>query len=141
MIGGNMSIKAINFNTGASVVNFCAKEKGAKAEKPPKEKGVGGRGKGWCSVVIPGLGQFVDGRGKAGGMFLGFSALSTGALAISYKSMKKEVTRPTSIVAGIALLSSGILWIASVIDAAAGAKKHKNKGDVQETTTLNVVAK
>lgn len=112
------------------------------------ERKTGGAGKAFASAIIPGLGQFCDGRNKAGAFFLvgnlGLKAALIG-LGLSFlKSAAKFAEKAeSSIEAGkvpmpkgsigkaiamctVSLAATG-LWIADIVDAYKGGKKHKIK--------------
>ena len=60
------------------------------------EKKTGGKGKAWASVAIPGLGQFLDGRNKAGAGFLGGALALNIGNALAYRSLLKDAFTKTN---------------------------------------------
>ena len=118
-----MSIEAVNPS-----VNY----------QPVKQNKKGGGGKAIASAFIPGLGQFCDGRAKAGALYLGgVTAASLGGrmLSASYLNNLIQTTEKT----GEALVKSGgrgklygaitlgiaatSLYIANIVDAYKGGKQ------------------
>jgi|GEM_PF-1920837 len=85
-----MKVSAIGVNNYANKTAF-------NGEPNSKGKKTGGAGKAWCSVAIPGLGQFLDGRNKEGAWYLGGSlglGAATAATAIAFiKAAEKNVSR------------------------------------------------
>lgn len=113
------------------------------------EDGSGGSGKAWASVVIPGLGQFLDGRNMAGTGFLGGS-IATIVLRKSLsrdtdKTLNKELFeglkkgnldkfakasedwQKSSKASGVRwlMLAQAVLYVVSIIDAYRGDKHKK----------------
>ncbi len=110
----------------------------------PQNK-TGGSGKAWCSVFIPGLGQFLDGRNKAGAIYMGTSiaaVLGTRALLGSavkdvFRASETTITSNASsatkylsklsgckVYGAVALgLAGAALWIANIVDAYKGNRK------------------
>ena len=106
--------------------------------------GSGGAGKSWCSAVIPGFGQFLDGRNGAGALFLGTSAAALGLTGwgaskigklgfnfnllnllqgklLSFKLNKGVSKTKIGLVAGAAAVTAG-LWFCNVINAYKGRR-------------------
>ena len=103
------------------------------------EKKTGGKGKAWASVAIPGLGQFLDGRNKAGAGFLGGALALNIGNALAYRSLLKDSFTKTNniesqsvdsmlrsfpkgklFVIGALSLAQTALWITNIIDAYKG---------------------
>lgn len=103
-----------------------------------QQKKKGGAGKAVASAFIPGLGQFCDGRNKAGLASLGGvvgAGIGSRLLSVSYlNGLIKDVEKSgeKAVVSGgtkakfygaIALgLASGALYIANIVDAYKGGK-------------------
>ncbi len=82
----------------------------------PQERKTGGVGKGVASALIPGLGQFIDGRTGPGAAFFGAGVsmfLARLVLLNKYGIFNKKVIIP-SCIAGV------ILSVASAVDAYIG---------------------
>ncbi len=118
-----------------------------------EQKQKGGAFKAVASTFIPGLGQFCDGRGKAGALFLGGTvAASLGSRALAISSLNSMA--PVEKVGEVILKSSGKakyfgalalglaatgLWIANIVDAYNGGKQAQNVSDASSTENLNTV--
>ena len=114
----SMQVNAI----GTSSVNF-------KGE----EKKTGGAGRAWCSVFIPGLGQFLDGRSGAGAAFMGSNVALNVAGGVGVyqilKSMSNNVKPSVAKMAivGAASLISTVAWIWNIVDAYKGKRAPKTE--------------
>lgn len=99
------------------------------------EKKTGGGGKAVASAFIPGLGQFIDGRGKDGAKYLlAFFGIGAASAGLS-KSIVKDVLEAgedsvksgsrTAKLVGVAVLGVAGLatYIKNIVDAYKGEKK------------------
>lgn len=121
-----------------------------------EQKKKGGAFKAVASAFIPGLGQFCDGRGKAGALFLGgttAAALGSKVLAISSLNSMATVEKAGEVIlkssgkakffGALALgLAATSLWVANIVDAYKGGKQAQNvkTADTSSTENLNTVA-
>ena len=118
-----------------------------------EQKQKGGAFKAVASTFIPGLGQFCDGRGKAGALFLGgtvAASLGSRALAISSLNSMAPVEKAGEVILkspgkakyfgalALGLAATG-LWIANIVDAYNGGKQAQNVSDASSTENLNTV--
>lgn len=98
-----------------------------------QENKKGGGGKAFASAIIPGLGQFMDGRNRAGAAYLGTMAgagiginLLSGSImkdaftAASETTLNKQNAKAFGIF-GLAIASFAV-WIANIVDAYKGGK-------------------
>jgi hypothetical protein len=92
-----------------------------------EEKPKGGGGKAVASAIIPGLGQFCDGRNKDGAKFLlgsiglGIGSKVLGGLALTAQSPAvQKAGLAGAVVSGLAVTA---LWIYNIVDAYKGGKK------------------
>lgn len=121
-----------------------------------EQKKKGGAFKAVASAFIPGLGQFCDGRGKAGALFLGgtvAAGLGSKALAISSLNSMATVEKAGEVIlkssgkakffGALALgLAATSLWVANIVDAYKGGKQAQNvkNADASSTENLDTVA-
>ena len=120
-----------------------------------EQKQKGGAFKAVASTFIPGLGQFCDGRGKAGALFLGgtvAASLGSRALAISSLNSMAPVEKAGEVILkssgkakyfgalALGLAATG-LWIANIVDAYKGGNQAQNVKTVDASSTekLNTV--
>ena len=118
-----------------------------------EQKQKGGAFKAVASTFIPGLGQFCDGRGKAGALFLGgtvAASLGSRALAISSLNSMAPVEKAGEVILkssgkakyfgalALGLAATG-LCIANIVDAYNGGKQAQTVSDASSTENLNTV--
>lgn len=128
-----------------------------KPIKPKKIKEEGRGGKAVASALMPGLGQFCDGRNKDGAKFLlgsiGLDLASLGIIAsivapvvksfmneraamtegVDLRTILSEIKNPKAKViglAGLAIVGFG-LWVVNIVDAAKGGLKKTKKPSVK----------
>lgn len=117
------------------------------------EKQTGGASKAVASAIVPGLGQFLDGRNKEGAAYLGGNVGITVASTLVANSMIKgfaksieqgaETMPKTSAgkIGAMALLTIAgtALWISNIVDAYKGEKQETN-ASAEKTNELDANA-
>ena len=113
----------------------------------------GGAGKAVASALIPGSGQFLDGRNKEGATYLGGSIGLGVASSLVGNSIMKNMAKsleqnaevmpktPTGKLAAIGLigLAATGLWIANIVDAYKGGKQEA-KAPVEKANEIDTNA-
>jgi len=130
-----MNVSAISTSDYANKTAF-------KGELNSKGKKTGGSGKAWCSAAIPGLGQFLDGRNKEGGIFLGtflglkaisflrsknlYSAILKQDITGAETALKKLTTKGNLALSVVLSLAGLGMWVTNIVDAYKGKRAPKS---------------
>jgi len=130
-----MNVSAISTGDYANKTAF-------KGELNSKGKKTGGAGKAWCSAAIPGLGQFLDGRNKEGGIFLGtflglnairflqsknlYSAMWKQDITGAETALKKLHTKGNLALSGLLGIVGLGMWVTNIVDAYKGKRAPKS---------------
>lgn len=99
------------------------------------EKKTGGAGKAWASGIFPGLGQFLDGRNKAGSIFASsrYALLLLGSF-LGYSIHEGELTKTKCIGFVATVLAGTALFFVDIVDAYKGDKNRKEQAPEQTKT-------